>query len=419
MWPPSDQVGSTIGFGHTRYVTSGTHNPHNSQPFKVGDNDSQLELLFNGNIPWHEVIRRDEMPWYTFQTLGDTETLARFTLHHIMQTLRAPGQGEVRQAIRESVRRVIDRFPGGYSVIGKFQGEVFAFKDRHGIRPMVLGQSWNKRIMSSENHFFDGLGYETIGELPHGSLLFPGSDPEYMLTEQFGLHPDVFEFVYLAKDGSKLYGVENTKVRFDLGFSAAMQLREAHPGVQFSQIFAVPNGANIMRKGALKAYGMPENMPNGMTRKPHSERSFMASEQGDREAIVRDKFILHPEHIVEQDILLIDDSIVRGTTMKIIVDMLLEAGAKSVFVLPASPIVHCGDRYGIAMSTNELIGIDHTSLDRLTASDIETRLFLDGRTGQQKARLFYPSVEKFLDVFKAHGLPQVHAAYFDGKFIAG
>jgi amidophosphoribosyltransferase len=273
--------------------------------------------------------------------------------------------------------------------------------------------------MSSENHFFDELEYETIGELPHGSLLFPGTDPEYMLTEKFGFHPDVFEFVYLAKDGSKLYGVENTKVRYDLGFSAAMQLRDAHPEVKFTRIFAVPNGANIMRKGALQAYGMAENMPNGITRKPHSERSFMASEQGDREAIVRDKFILHPEHIVRHDILLIDDSIVRGTTMKILVDMLLEAGAKSVFVLPASPIVHYGDRYGIAMSTNELIGIDHVSLERLTTADIESRLFYDSLKGTQKARLFYPSVEKFLDVFKTHGLPQVHAAYFDGRFIAG
>lgn len=273
--------------------------------------------------------------------------------------------------------------------------------------------------MSSENHFFDKLGYETQGELPNGSLMFVGDEPEYMLSEKFEMHPDVFEFVYLAKDGSRLYGVENTKVRFDLGFSAAMQLREAYPDVQFSQVCAVPNGANIMRKGALKAYGMPEDMPNGMTRKPHSERSFVASDQVDREAIVRDKFDLYPEHIVGQDILLIDDSIVRGTTMKIIVDMLLEAGAKSVFVLPASPIVHYGDRYGIAMSTNELIGIDHTSLERLTTADIETRLFLDARTAQQKARLFYPSVEKFLDVFKQHGLPHVHAAYFDGKFIAG
>lgn len=107
----------------------------------MGDNDFQLELLFNGNVPGHELIRRDQMQGYTFQTIGDTETLARFVLHHIVQTLRAPGQVEVRHAIRESVKRVIDTFPGGYSVIGKFQGEVFAFKDKHGIRPMVLGQS--------------------------------------------------------------------------------------------------------------------------------------------------------------------------------------------------------------------------------------------------------------------------------------
>lgn len=212
--------------------------------------------------------------------------------------------------------------------------------------------------------------------MPHGSLMFAGEDPEYMLSERYQMHPDVFEFVYLAKDGSKLYGIDNTQVRIDLGISAAEQLREAYPDLRFTQICAVPNGANMMRKGALQVYGMPDT-PNGMTRKPHSERSFMASDQVDREAIVRDKFILHPEYIAGQDILLIDDSIVRGTTMKVIVDMLLEAGAKSVFVLPASPIVHYGDRYGIAMSTNELIGIDHVSHEKLTSTDIETRLFFD------------------------------------------
>ncbi len=419
MWPEFDTVGPTVAFGHTRYKTSWTHNSHNSQPFKIGDNDTQLEILFNGNIPWHELIRRDHMPGYTFQTLGDTETLARFVLHHIVETLRAPGQTEVRHAIRESVKRVIDTFPGGYSAIGKFQSESFVFKDRYGIRPTVLWKTWNKEIISSENHFFDSLWYETVGEIPHGSLYFPGTEPEYLLNEQYQMHPDVFEFVYLAKDGSRLYGVENTKVRYDLWLSAAQELRAAYPELRFTQICAVPNGANIMRKGALHVYGMPEDMPNGITRKPHSERSFMASLQDDREAIVRDKFILHPEYIVGEDILLIDDSIVRGTTMQVIVDMLLEQWARSVFVLPASPAVHYGDRYGIAMGTGELIGVDQVSTERLSTENIESKLFYDPLSGRQKARLFYPSIDSFLGVFKKHGLFQVHAAYFDGKFIAG
>jgi len=117
-----------------------------------------------------------------------------------------------------------------------------------------------------------------VGEIPHGSLYFPGTDPEYMLTEQYQMHPDVFEFVYLAKDGSRLYGVENTKVRYDLGFLAASELRMAYPDLRFDQIFAMPDGANIMRKGALEVYGMAHT-PNGMTTKPDAERSYMASEQ--------------------------------------------------------------------------------------------------------------------------------------------
>ena len=104
--------------------------------------------------------------------------------------------------------------------------------------------------------------------------------------------------------------------------------------------------------------------------------------------------------------------------MKVLVDMLLLAGAKSVYVLSASPIVKYGDRYGIAMSTSQLIARDKIENKVLTRRQIESALFRD-RDGQLKGQLFFPSVEGFKDVFRAHGLPNIHAAYFDGNFIHG
>lgn len=419
MGPEGDISGKTLVFWHTRYKTSGTHNPHNSQPFQVGHDDMQLELLFNGNIPHNSKIRRDHMSGYTFQTIGDTETLARFILHTIEEILKQPGQKDVRYALRETVKKVHSIFPGGYSVIGKFAWEVFAFKDPYGIRPLALGKRWNTHILSSEDHFYTDRGYEYIGELPNGSLLFPWEEPENLLAEPLMMHPDVFEFVYLAKDNSLLYGVNNSEVRFDLGYSAVQELHERHPDWVFDCVVAVPNGANTMRLWACELLGLDPSLPNGLTRKPHSERSFMASEQWDREKIVREKFLIDVQQIQWKRILLIDDSIVRWTTMKVMVDMLLEVWALSVDVVSASPIVHYWDRYGIAMSTRELIGIDQTDGRKLTCSEVEAHLFYDARTGKQKARLFYPSVQNFLWVFKKHGLPNVHAAYFDGNFIAG
>jgi amidophosphoribosyltransferase len=122
----------------------------------------------------------------------------------------------------------------------------------------------------------------------------------------------------------------------------------------------------------------------------------MAPEQSEREKIVRDKFLIDGESIRGKRVLLVDDSIVRGTTMKVIVDMLLEMEALSVTVLSCSPIVHYGDRFGIAMSTNELVGIDHSDGTKLSSDLIEMRLFYNSYTGRQKARLFYPSLENFL-----------------------
>jgi amidophosphoribosyltransferase len=178
----------------------------------------------------------------------------------------------------------------------------------------------------------------------------------------------------------------------------------------------VPNGANIMHEGACMVFWVDSQIPNGMTRKPYSGRSFMAATQQEREQMVRDKFLIDPSQVWWKRILLVDDSIVRGTTMKIIVDILLEAWALSVSVLSASPIVHYGDKYGIAMSTNELIGINHTDGKRLNCEQIEEKLFYDSRSWCQKARLFYPSVSNFLDVFKKHNMPHVHAGYFTGDF---
>jgi len=97
-----------------------------------------MELLFNGNIPNHEKIRRDYLSGYTFSTHGDTETLSRFMLHSIEEILGNPGQKTVRTAIEETVKKVLDIFPGGYSVIAKFGSEVFAFKDIYGIRPLAF-----------------------------------------------------------------------------------------------------------------------------------------------------------------------------------------------------------------------------------------------------------------------------------------
>ena len=121
-------------------------------------------------------------------------------------------------------------------------------------------------------------------------------------------------------------------------------------------------------------------------------RTFLATTQDEREKLVRLKFKVDESVVRGKNIMLIDDSLVRGTTMKVLVDMVLLAGAKSVYVISASPIVRNGDRYGIAMSTSQLIARDKIENRILTCRQIESALFRD-RDGQLKAQLFFPSVE--------------------------
>lgn len=342
----------------------------------------------------------------------------------IERILLSAWQPSVRHAITETVKKVFAIFPGRYSVLARFDTEVFAFKDPHGTRPMVYGVKEcggrpKGHIFASENHFFSKFWYDTLGEVPNGSLVFPGEDPISLLSEPIVVQPDVFEFVYLAKDTSRLWGVRNDLLRFDLWVSAAQELKNQHPDWHFDTIIAVPNGANIMRQGVCQVYWLNALEKNAMQRKEYSDRSFMAPEQIERERIVREKFIFNEEAISGKHILLVDDSIVRGTTMKVLVEMVLELWALSVTVLSCSPIVHYGDRFGIAMSTDELVGIDHSDGRKLSTEEIELKLFFNSFTGKQKARLFYPSLSYFLEVFKKHGLPHVHASYFDGHFING
>lgn len=154
--PPESGPPDVRGFGHTRYTTEDNIlNPHNAQPYRAGDGGSRLKIVFNGNIPNHKDIRRNHLAGQTsFQTLGDTETLARFMLHRVQDAMSTTS-GNIRASITEAVRGVLGNFDGGYSVTGDFMGHMFAFKDPYGIRPLTLGKKDKRVILASENHFFE------------------------------------------------------------------------------------------------------------------------------------------------------------------------------------------------------------------------------------------------------------------------
>ncbi|MBP7774014.1 hypothetical protein KA071_02905 [Candidatus Gracilibacteria bacterium] len=413
---------------HNRYTTDDdAHNPHNGQPMRVGDKGARLKLAFNGNAPNHLEIRKEKLAGeVSFQTLGDTETLARFMLQRILTAMQT-SSGNVRHSIREAVKEVLDVFRGGYSVVGDFGGEVFAFKDAYGIRPLALGRKNGAMIMASEDYFFPEIGYEYSGELPNGHLLMVGPgdsldgeytpEPENLLTENITAHPDCFEFVYLANRLSKLFGVSVEKIRKSLGAYAIRELLQTPGNHTYGKVIAVPNGANDMKKGARGVLGLSNDTPNGL-KKVLDVRTFIARTQEERERLVAMKFRTIPEGIDRESNLLIDDSIVRGTTMKVLAKKLDESGAGNIQVLSSSPMVQFGDRYGIAMSTTQLVARDESDGRILTTEEIEGKLFYD-RNGRQFARLFFPSLAGFRQVFADHGIPKIHDGYFSGEFCNG
>lgn len=419
-------------FWQVRYTTDDSaSNPHNRQPMRVGHKGRRLKLIFNGNSHNHLAVRRDHMDDQTaFRTFGDTETLSYFLLNRILKVLASQAVENKRAAIRIAVREVLDRFAWGYSVIGDFEWEVFAFKDQFWIRPLAYGKKDKSLVLASEDHFFDSLWYTYIGEIPNGHLLFvwPSDElngdyfpePENLLTEKIPQYPDTFEAVYLMKNWSRFYGVSDVlKLRAALGAYASSELRLSQGGVHnFSRIISVPNGANAMKSWASQTLNI-QDIGHNVLEKVADVRSFMASTEAERERLVRLKFrILEWSFDQPQSDLLIDDSIVRGTTMRVLIDMLREAWSQRMQVLSSSPIVKYGDRYGIAMSTDQLVAREKISWNTLTAEQIWNTLFTDV-SWHSKASLFFPSVDWFKKVFAEHWMPHVHAAYFDGSFIAG
>ncbi len=332
----------TLAIGHNRYSTSGSLTLENTQPLSVVYRGGRLALAHNGNLVNARELRTAlEGAGSIFQTTLDTEILL-----HLM-ALSAADSAE--EALVEAARQV----RGAWSLVMLTGEAVLVMRDPHGFRPLALGRLGDGYVVASETCALDLVGAETLRDIAPGELV--RIDPQGVRSRRAQpaaepLQHCIFEHIYFSRPDSRVFGETVDRVRRRIG----RQLAAEHP-VAADLVIAVPDSSNSIALGFSEASGIPFEL--GLIRNHYIGRTFIQPHQSERDSGVRVKFNPVREILAGRRVVVVDDSIVRGTTSRKLVRMLKRVGAAEVHFRVGSPPVTHPCFYGIdTPSRRELIG---------------------------------------------------------------
>ncbi len=401
---PLERFKGEIGLGHVRYSTIGSTEAVDAQPIAV-NYPYGLAMVHNGNVVNFNELRHKL--YEEHHRLLDTSNDVALILYTLATQLE---QKDLRNLnvddIFESVQGVQDIVQGAYSAITIIANKgLLAFTDPYGIRPLVMGRKFTDHgvvyAFASESTTFDFLGYEKIRDLSPGEMVF--IDEERKVHYKIG-HVKrqafcVFEYIYFAREDSVIHDRLVASERVRMGKRLAQKFKEA--GLQPDIIIDVPNSAYFFASAMAEELGVPYR--RGLAKNYHMGRTFITPGQQEREKMVRQKLNPIRDIVKNKKIAVVDDSIVRGTTSKRIVEMLRSAGAKEIYFISASPPIKHPCIYGIDMSVKREILASHYDVD-------EIRQYLGADA------VIYQELEDLKDLYK--DLPICHAC-FSGKYPTG
>jgi amidophosphoribosyltransferase len=340
----------SIAIGHNRYSTSGGLTLENTQPLRVVYRGGSLALAHNGNLVNARALRRGlEEAGSIFQTTLDTEIFL-----HLMALA---GAASAEDALIEAARQV----SGAYSMVVLTPGAVLAIRDPFGFRPLCLGRLGEGWIVASETCAVDLVGGEYLREIEPGELVrvdAAGVKSRRVMPVAEPLQQCIFEHIYFSRPDSRVFGAGVDRVRRAIGH----QLAREQPA-EADIVIAVPDSSNSIALGYSEASGIRFEL--GLIRNHYVGRTFIQPHQAGRESSVRVKFNPVREILDGQRVVVVDDSIVRGTTSRKLIRLIRGAGAKEVHFRVGSPPVTHPCFYGIdTPSRAELIG-GTKSIDRI------------------------------------------------------
>ncbi|MGI8895969.1 MAG: amidophosphoribosyltransferase, partial [Casimicrobiaceae bacterium] len=402
------------GIAHCRYPTAGSaFSEGESQPFYV-NSPFGVTLGHNGNLTNSEELKRElfQLDFRHVNTNSDSEVLLnvlaleleRAAQHHRLDP----------DAIFRAVAGVHKRCRGAYAVVAMIAGYgMLAFRDPFGIRPLIIGKNeqmgGTEYIVASESVGIEPLGFQVLREVAPGEAIFVDLTGDFharQCAEHPSLNPCIFEIVYLARPDSVIDGVSVYEARLGMGAALAEKIRHMPEAQDIDVVIPIPDSS---RPSALElANRLGLKYREGFVKNRYIGRTFIMPGQALRQKSVRQK--LNPVGVEFRDkvVLLVDDSIVRGTTSREIVQMARESGARKVYFASASPPVRYPNVYGIDMpNQRELVATGRTEAEIAREIGADLLIYQDLEALEAAIRAVNPALTNF------------DASCFDGHYITG
>ena len=334
-----------MAIGHNRYSTAGSSFLKNAQPFRASSVLGPIVLSHNGNLTNSLTIRYDlEKKGHIFQTTIDSEVIV-----HLMAI---SGLDDFLDALIVSLKQI----KGAYSLLIMNRDRLFAVRDPYGFRPLSLGKLGDAWVVASETCAFDMVGAEFVRDVKPGELIELTSSgvKSFFPFQKYEESLCVFEYIYFSRPDSRIFGESVYDMRIKLG----RMLAKMSP-VEADIVLPIPDSSNCAALGYAKESGIPFEL--GMIRSHYIGRTFIEPTQQSRDLGVKLKFNVVESVVKDKRIIVVDDSIMRGTTMRKIIKMFKNAGAKEIHVRISSPPAKFPCFYGIDIPTqSELIASSHT-----------------------------------------------------------
>ena len=402
------------GIGHCRYPTAGSaYNAAEAQPFYV-NSPFGIMLAHNGNLTNADEFKREMFlqDLRHINTNSDSEVLLNVLAHELQAA--APGFRLDDDTIFRAVAGVHRRVRGAYAVVAMIAGYgLLAFRDPFGIRPLIIGRNetaaGTEYLVASESVAVDTLGFEILRDVAPGEAVLIDIDGNFMArqcAERSVQAPCMFEFVYLARPDSLIDGISVYETRVKMGEYLAEHIRRMSPRMDIDTVVPIPDSSRPSAMELASRLGLPYR--EGFVKNRYIGRTFIMPGQASRRKSVRQKLNAIAQEFHGKNVLLVDDSIVRGTTSREIVQMARDAGARKVYFASAAPPVRFANVYGIDMpSRNELLAAHRSD------EEICREIGADG--------LVYQSLDDLKAAVREVNPAIVHfeTSCFDGHYITG
>ncbi len=402
----------SMGIGHVRYPTAGSSSVEEAQPFYV-NSPFGIVLAHNGNLTNAQELQ-DELfndDLRHINTTSDSEIILNVFAHELQQVAHLKA---TKEDVFKAVSKVHERCRGGYAVTAMIAGiGILAFRDPYGIRPLIFGKketAFGSEIMvASESVALTSLGFTIVDDVGPGEAILIEPNGKYhrqQCAKEFSLSPCLFEFVYFARPDSLIDKISVYKVRMNIGRKLAEKIPKYWPVDDIDVVIPIPETSRNAAITLANSIGIEYR--EGFVKNRYIGRTFIMPGQVIRKKSVNQKLSVNELEFKNKNVLLVDDSIVRGTTSNEIIQMARKAGARKVYFASASPPIRFQNIYGIDMpSKDELIAHNRTIEEIQKEIGADGLVFLDLEDLVAVAREGNKTIEKF------------ESSVFDGIYLTG